>query len=120
MIPVVNYINSYRRDLAGFFANGAASTQGSSSGLHYLRVVSPINPELLMPYAARPETNRTNPYLSPGGYAKLIEGSAGFRLISVHEQPIAGALAVAVGEHNFGGRNRVNNCESRAGLLHHR
>jgi phospholipid/cholesterol/gamma-HCH transport system substrate-binding protein len=74
VIPVVNYINSYRRDLAGFFANGAASTQGSSSGLHYLRVVSPINPELLMPYAARPETNRTNPYLSPGGYAKLIEG----------------------------------------------
>jgi phospholipid/cholesterol/gamma-HCH transport system substrate-binding protein len=74
VIPVVNYLNSYRRDLAGFFANSAASTQGSSSGLHYLRVVSPINPEVLMPYSARPETNRTNPYLSPGGYMKLIEG----------------------------------------------
>jgi phospholipid/cholesterol/gamma-HCH transport system substrate-binding protein len=74
VIPVVNYINSYRRDLAGFFANSAASTQGSSSGLHYLRVVSPINPELLMPYASRPETNRTNPYLSPGDYLKVIEG----------------------------------------------
>ena len=27
-----------------------------------------------MPYAARPQTNRTNPYLAPGGYTKLIEG----------------------------------------------
>jgi phospholipid/cholesterol/gamma-HCH transport system substrate-binding protein len=74
VVPVVNYLNAYRRDLAAFFANSAASTQGSSSGLHYLRVVSPINPELLMPYAARPQTNRSNPYLSPGGYLKLISG----------------------------------------------
>lgn len=74
VIPVVNYLNTYRRDLAGFFANGAASTQGSSSGLHYLRVTSPINPELLMPYSSRPQTNRSNPYLTPEGYAKLAAG----------------------------------------------
>jgi hypothetical protein len=24
-----------------------------------------------MPWAARPQTNRSNPYLTPGGYAKL-------------------------------------------------
>ncbi|HLI59978.1 MAG TPA: MlaD family protein [Solirubrobacteraceae bacterium] len=74
VIPVVDYIDVYRRELAGFFANSAASTQGSSSGLHYLRMASPINPELLMPWAARPRTNRSNPYLVPGGYAKLAAG----------------------------------------------
>jgi len=88
VVPVVNYLNSYRRDLAGFFANSAASTQGSSSGLHYLRVASPINPELLMPWDSRPETNRSNPYLSPGGYMKLIEGLPVFGSYLCTDKPL--------------------------------
>lgn len=74
VVPVVNYLDAYRRDLAGFFANSATSTQATQTGLHYLRVASPINPEVLMPYAARLETNRSNPYLAPGGYMKLLSG----------------------------------------------
>jgi phospholipid/cholesterol/gamma-HCH transport system substrate-binding protein len=96
VIPVVNYLNDYRRDLAGFFANGAASTQASSSGLHYLRITSPINPELLMPYSARPETNRTNPYLSPGGYLKLIEGLPVFGSYLCTDNPLP-ALSPSLG-----------------------
>ncbi|MGH2908163.1 MAG: hypothetical protein ACRDK8_02560 [Solirubrobacteraceae bacterium] len=89
LIPVGNYLHTYRRDLAAFFANSAASTQGSSSGLHYLRVTSPINPELLMPYAARPQTNRSNPYLTPAGFAKLAGGLPVFGTYLCTSHPLA-------------------------------
>jgi phospholipid/cholesterol/gamma-HCH transport system substrate-binding protein len=78
IVPVVNYLNTYRRELAGFFANGAASTQAKGTAsrgvLHYLRLSNPINPEALTAYAKRPETNRSNPYLAPGAYLKLLHG----------------------------------------------
>ena len=79
VVPAINYIDLYRRELAGFFANSAASTQGIAAGatganLHYLRVSNPINPEVLTPYGQRPSTNRSNPYLEPGGYGKLLTG----------------------------------------------
>jgi phospholipid/cholesterol/gamma-HCH transport system substrate-binding protein len=74
LVPVLDYINSYRGELAGFFANSTATTEGTLAGaygknLHYLRVANPINPELLTPYTSRPESNRSNPYLAPGGYS---------------------------------------------------
>jgi ABC-type transporter Mla subunit MlaD len=79
VVPVINYINSYRREIAGFFGNGTASTQGvqgSSLGgnLHYARVSNPVNPEVLTPYQRRLQTNRSNPYLAPGGYQGLLQG----------------------------------------------
>jgi len=79
LVPVINYINDYRREIAAFFANSTATTQaiaGSAYGgnLHYLRISNPINPELLTAYSRRPSTNRSNPYLQPGGYLKLLQG----------------------------------------------
>ena len=79
IVPAINYIDLYRRDLAGFFANSTASTQGIAGSayageLHYLRLSNPINPEVLTPYQQRPSTNRSNPYLEPGGYTKLLAG----------------------------------------------
>jgi phospholipid/cholesterol/gamma-HCH transport system substrate-binding protein len=77
IVPVINYLDDYRRELAGFFANSAAATQARESTeygvLHYLRVSNPINPEVLMPYAKRPSTNRSNPYIAPGAYLDLIK-----------------------------------------------
>lgn len=79
LVPVLNYVNVYRRELAGFFANSTATTQGvlgSADGRnrHYVRIASPINPDLLTPYQTRPSTNRANPYLQPGGYDQLATG----------------------------------------------
>jgi hypothetical protein len=80
VVPVLDYINSYRREVAGFFANGTAVSQGqlaAGSGRgnrHYLRVAAPINPELLTPTRTRPETNRTNAYMEPGGFDQLVKG----------------------------------------------
>ena len=80
VVPVIDYINTYRREVAGFFANGTASAQATlptASGhglLHYVRVSSPVNPETLTNYSHRISTNRGNPYLVPGGASSLVSG----------------------------------------------
>jgi phospholipid/cholesterol/gamma-HCH transport system substrate-binding protein len=80
IVPVIGYINTYRREIAGFFANGTAADGAvapatvSHKLLHYVRVSSPINPETLTDYAHRISTNRGNPYLVPGGYSNLVSG----------------------------------------------
>jgi phospholipid/cholesterol/gamma-HCH transport system substrate-binding protein len=79
VVPVIDYINDYRRELAAFFANGTAATGATAPGLssqllHYVRVSLPINPETLAAYPSRLESNRANPYLTPGGYEQLASG----------------------------------------------
>jgi virulence factor Mce-like protein len=80
VVPVIDYIDAYKRELAGFFANTAAATQGEQLNiaqtkmLHYLRISNPVNPETLTAYQQRPYSNRANAYLQPGGYLDLLEG----------------------------------------------
>jgi phospholipid/cholesterol/gamma-HCH transport system substrate-binding protein len=92
--PVIDYINTYRREVAGFFANGTAASQAVSSGatgvptVHYLRVSNPIGPEALATYASQPSSNRSNPYLTPGGYAGLLGGLPVFGSYLCTENPL--------------------------------
>ncbi len=78
MIPVVDYVNTYRREIAAFFANGTAAAQATLPAavgnklLHYVRVSRPLNPETLTDYSTRLTSNRGNPYLVPGGYSSLV------------------------------------------------
>jgi virulence factor Mce-like protein len=80
VIPVLDYINVYRREIAAFFANSTASTQATALNaagtktLHYLRASAPVNPEVLTTYQHRLSSNRGNPYLEPGGYKQLTQG----------------------------------------------
>jgi virulence factor Mce-like protein len=80
VVPVIDYINTYRHEVAAFFANGAASTQATSGNvtqtkqLHYLRISNPVNPEVLTSYQNRLSSNRGNPYMDPGGYDRLQRG----------------------------------------------
>jgi phospholipid/cholesterol/gamma-HCH transport system substrate-binding protein len=75
--PMLDYLGLYKREIVGFFANDSASTQavdrppGSSGVVHYLRTANPLNPENLAAYPRRLSTNRSNPYVAPGGYGKL-------------------------------------------------
>ena len=99
IVPVVNYLDDYRREIAGFFANSAASTQARATAsrgqvLHYLRISNPVNPEALMPYAQRPYSNRSNPYLKPGAYLDLLKQGLpvfGSYLCIDHPLPAIGA-----------------------------
>lgn len=75
--PIVDYLGLYRREIVSFFSLDAASTQASTSSptsstpLHYLRTTNPTSPEVLAGYPRRLPTNRSNPYVAPGGYSKL-------------------------------------------------
>jgi len=75
--PIVDYLGLYRREIAAFFANDAAVTQATGTdfagtrSLHYLRTSNPTNPEMLAGYPRRIASNRSNPYVEPGGYDKL-------------------------------------------------
>jgi phospholipid/cholesterol/gamma-HCH transport system substrate-binding protein len=77
LTPIVDYLGLYRREIAGFFANDSAvtqavgSAQSTSTQLHYLRTQNPTNPEMMAGYPGRISTNRSNPYIAPGGYDKL-------------------------------------------------
>jgi phospholipid/cholesterol/gamma-HCH transport system substrate-binding protein len=77
IVPIVNYVNVYRRQIAAFFANGTAATQGTSAGianeeqqLHVLRSSAVLNPDGLTNYStSRAGDSRSNPYPTPSGYS---------------------------------------------------
>jgi ABC-type transporter Mla subunit MlaD len=78
LTPIVDYLGLYRREITAFFANDTAVTQAQTGGqrdpsqvLHYLRTQNPTNPEMMAGYPTRLATNRSNPYIAPGGYDKL-------------------------------------------------
>jgi phospholipid/cholesterol/gamma-HCH transport system substrate-binding protein len=74
--PILDYLGLYKREIAAFFSLDSASTQavdrpvGSPVPIHYLRTANPLNPENLAAYPSRIQTNRSNAYVAPGGYAK--------------------------------------------------
>jgi len=80
LVPVFDYLGAYRRELAAFFANATASTQGQALGfstsalVHYLRASAPLSPESLTAQPVRPYSNRSNAYQVPGG-AKSLTGT---------------------------------------------
>ncbi|HEY0632898.1 MAG TPA: MlaD family protein [Thermoleophilaceae bacterium] len=73
--PILDYLGLYKREIASFFILDSASTQavdrptGTSGLVHYLRTANPLGPENLAVYPHRLRTNRSNPYVAPGGYA---------------------------------------------------
>jgi phospholipid/cholesterol/gamma-HCH transport system substrate-binding protein len=103
VVPVVHYINTYRREIAAFFANSAAVTQATSQDitqtkqLHYLRISNPVNPEVLANYQKRLSSNRANPYMVPGGYTRLLQGLPAFGgyLCTTTPQPTIGSSITA-------------------------
>ncbi|HEX8856302.1 MAG TPA: MlaD family protein [Thermoleophilaceae bacterium] len=78
--PILDWLGLYKREIAAFFANDSAATQATgtrtatATPLHYLRTMNPVNPEVLAAYPHRISTNRSNPYIEPGGYSKLPSG----------------------------------------------
>jgi phospholipid/cholesterol/gamma-HCH transport system substrate-binding protein len=104
LVPVINYVNAYRRELAAFFANSTATTQATSlnatatKALHYLRISNPINPEVLTPYQKRLDSNRGNPYMAPGGYGQLVSGLSVFGgyLCTSSAQPTIGSAVDSI------------------------
>ena len=102
-VPIFNYINTYKRELAAFFANSTANTQATTQNitqtklLHYLRISNPVNPEALTSYSGRLESNRGNPYPAPGAGGQLLSGLSVFGgyLCTPNPQPTIGPTVPA-------------------------
>jgi virulence factor Mce-like protein len=78
IVPIINYVQLYPREITAAFGNLAADLNASapsSSGLiHYLRAALTLNNEGLLGQTQRPSTNRHNPYITPGGLANIARG----------------------------------------------
>jgi phospholipid/cholesterol/gamma-HCH transport system substrate-binding protein len=84
--PILQAIAPYKQEVTAFLGNVTGATQGLNttpeSGFakqHYLRTITPFEPEALAAYPnGRLNSNRTNPYVAPGGYNKLASGLQSF------------------------------------------
>ncbi len=76
LVPILDFVGIYKRELNAFFANVTAATQARSTAtrVHYLRTTNPLNPENLAVYPRRIGTNRPNPYTKPGAFDGLRGG----------------------------------------------
>jgi phospholipid/cholesterol/gamma-HCH transport system substrate-binding protein len=85
VIPIVQSIYDYRREVTALVANTAAATNGfnrapeaGNNTVRYLRTTNPLNAEALAAYPDRLTVNRTNPYVAPGGYLNLSSALESF------------------------------------------
>jgi phospholipid/cholesterol/gamma-HCH transport system substrate-binding protein len=120
--PIVDYLGLYKREIAAFFANDSAVTQATdtaqsrSGQVHYLRTQNPSNPEIMAGYPTRLSTNRSNPYIAPGGYDKLrteghleVFGAQGCGATPVPAEPapldpwFPAGLAAQIAYYTYGG-----------------
>lgn len=71
LLPIVQFVKAYRRELSVVFSNAAAATQATAPDAQgvqrsYLRVASPINGETVVGALSRNPNNRYSPYPRPG------------------------------------------------------
>jgi hypothetical protein len=112
VVPVLQFIAPYKRELTAFFANTVASTQavgsvatagGGERRVHYLRTANPINPEILAAYPRRIGSNRNNAYALPGAFDKLAGGLDSFETRQCGRgEPVITQLADPALEDVFG------------------
>jgi hypothetical protein len=80
VIPILQFIAPYKREITAFLGNTVAATQatdvvpGTTKKVHYLRTTNPVSPEMLAAYPRRIGSNRPNPYMQPGAFDKLADG----------------------------------------------
>src|SRR4051812_10532562 len=66
LVPVLQLLEAYRRDVVGSLANGAAAAQGTVAGKHAVRIGLVINNEDTLGQTFRQGASRWNPYFAPG------------------------------------------------------
>jgi virulence factor Mce-like protein len=84
--PILSQLGQNRRDVASFFANTAATTNGrnrtqtinprtaAGDPVHYLRATSTLNPQALAYYPRALGQTRSNAYMAPDGLDRLGSG----------------------------------------------
>ena len=94
VVPILDYVYDYRRELAAFLGNAAATTQatlpaaGGGAPLHYVRGSLPISAATLAAYPRRTSSGRSNPYPAPGDALDLRKGLPEFGSYLCIERPL--------------------------------
>jgi virulence factor Mce-like protein len=81
VVPMIDYMATYRKELVATMANVGASTLGKSPSTNgrmtrYLRTIIPIGQESIVGWTDRIGENRYNAYRAPGELIQLAEGMA--------------------------------------------
>ena len=66
LVPVIQLLELYRRDVVGSLADGAAAAQGTVGGKHAVRIGLALNNETTLGQTQRQGSSRWNPYYAPG------------------------------------------------------
>jgi hypothetical protein len=79
-LPMLRYLDLYKREIGISFANTAAATQATGDSIdgrsrHFVRLSPPVNSETIGGLTRRPPTSRINAYPLPGGYDDLAKGT---------------------------------------------
>jgi len=76
--PILAGIRQYRHEITGFLGNATSvlnATNDEGSGVrNYIRTLAPFSPEMLAAFSDRLSSSRSNPYIKPGGYEKVVKG----------------------------------------------
>jgi hypothetical protein len=86
--PILQDASLYKHEITAFFGNASSAINATGSGVEstgknskltpkYLRVVSPLAPDVLAAFTNRLSNNRANPYVAPLGH--LGVGSGGMQ-----------------------------------------
>lgn len=84
LIPVIDTIKKYRREVTAFLgnvsvaANGESIPTGFGSPVKYLRATGPLGPGVLASPPSLYKSTRINAYTKAGGYTKLAQGLDNF------------------------------------------
>ena len=79
VIPILQYVKPFKRELTAFFANSVAATQadvqpGTQAELHYLRTTNPVKAGNFAVYPRRVGSNRPLADSQPGAFDGLRDG----------------------------------------------
>lgn len=79
LLPVIDFLDLYQKEVLNGFGNIASSTQWTTKtpggeDYHYLRFLAPIMSENMFGLRRRLPSNRHNAYVEPGWMAKLATG----------------------------------------------
>ena len=78
--PLLRFLQPYTPEINAFLANTAAATEAtstpanSSTPLHYLRTLNPLNLESVTSSPTKSGSNRSNPYQKPNAFDALASG----------------------------------------------
>lgn len=84
LIPIVDTIGKYRKEVTAFLGNSASALNGGivPSGqqkiVKFIRATGPLGPAVLGSPPSPYKVSRLNAYVKPGGYTKLAQGLDSF------------------------------------------